>query len=134
MKTMSDNTERGKIRNRDAGKQIIDYSGLRYNNITPTDIDGLIEYKGKAFIFYEFKFNNAPMPLGQRIALTRLVDAIQKGGTPAMLILCSHNNPASEDIDAAHATAKAIYWQGAWGDGCGRTVREVTDGFLKYIG
>lgn len=131
---MSDNTERGKIRNRDAGKQIIDYSGLRYNNITPTDIDGLIEFKGKAFIFYEFKYGGAPMPLGQKIALTRLVDAIQKGGTPAALILCSHNNPASEDIDAANAIAKSIYWKGSWGDGCSRTVREVTDGFLKYIG
>lgn len=129
-----DNTERGKIRNRDAGKQIIDYSGLRFNNITPTDIDGMIEYKGKAFIFYEFKFGDAPMPLGQKIALTRMVDAIQRGGTPAILILGSHNNPASEDIDAANATVKGIYWNGSWGNGCGRTVKDVTDGFLSYIG
>lgn len=133
MMKMSD-FERGKIRNRDAGKQIIDYSGLRYNNITPTDIDGMIEYKGKAFIFYEFKYGDAPMPLGQKIALTRMVDAIQKGGTPAMLILGSHNNPASEDVDAANAVVRAVYWNGAWGNGCGRTVKEVTDSFLKYIG
>ena len=129
-----DDFERGKIRNRDARQQIIDYSGLRYNNITPTDIDGLIEYKGKAFIFYEFKYGDAPMPLGQKIALTRVVDAIQKGGTPAILILCSHNHQASEDIDAANATVRAIYWNGSWGNGCGRTVRDVTDGFLKYVG
>lgn len=131
---MTDDMERGKIRNREAGKQIIDYSGLRFNKITPTDIDGLIEFQGKAFIFYEFKYMGAPMPLGQRIALTRMVDAICMGGTPAMLILGSHNNPAAEDIDAANAVAKSIYWNGSWGSGCGRTVREVTDGFLKYIG
>lgn len=129
-----DDMERGKIRNRDAGKQIIDYSGLRFNRITPTDIDGLIEFQGKAFIFYEFKYGDAPMPLGQKIALTRMVDAIQSGGTPAMLILGSHNNPAHEDIDAANAVVRAIYWNGSWGNGCGRTVRDVTDGFLKYIG
>lgn len=129
-----DDMERGKIRNRDAGKQIIDYSGLRFNRITPTDIDGLIEYKGKAFIFYEFKYGDAPMPRGQMIALTRMVDAIQMGGTPAILILGSHSNQAAEDIDAANAKARAIYWNGAWSGGCSRTVRDVTDGFLKYIG
>lgn len=131
---MIDKTERGKIRNRDARQQIIDYSGLRYNNITPTDVDGMIEYKGKAFIFYEFKFGDAPMPLGQKIALTRVVDAIQKGGTPAILILGSHNNQATEDIDATNAIVRSIYWNGSWGSGCGRTVKDVTDGFLKYIG
>lgn len=129
-----DGFERGKIRNRDARKQIIDYSGLRYNNITPTDVDGMIEYKGKAFIFYEFKYGDAPMPRGQMIALTRIVDAIQKGGTPAALILCNHSNPFTEDIDAANAIVRSIYWNGSWGNGCGRTVKEVTDGFLRYVG
>jgi len=40
---------RGKIEHRDRARQIRDFSNLRYGNITPTDIDGLIEYQNKCF-------------------------------------------------------------------------------------
>ena len=46
------NNNRGVIQNRDRKKQIIDFSGLKYGKITPTDIDGLIEYKDKAMMFF----------------------------------------------------------------------------------
>lgn len=57
------------IRNRFRAKQLIDFGGLQYEQITPTDIDGLIEYRNIAYIIYEFKYADAEMPFGQRLAI-----------------------------------------------------------------
>ena len=52
--------ERGKIRNENHAKQLNDFSGLlRRRGITPTDIDGLIDYSGRAFIHWK---GNTPIP------------------------------------------------------------------------
>ena len=53
------------VKYRERAKQIIDFTGLQWDTITPTDIDGLIEYKNKAMVFMEFKHNDAQMPKGQ---------------------------------------------------------------------
>lgn len=66
--------ERGKIENRNRARQIIDFSGLQYGKITPTDIDGLIEYHDKAILLLEFKYADAEMPRGQKVALERMCD------------------------------------------------------------
>jgi len=36
--------------------QLRDYSGLLFGNITPTDIDGLIEYKNIGYVIIELKY------------------------------------------------------------------------------
>lgn len=58
----------GQIENRARKQQILDFSGLVFGKITPTDIDGMIEYHGKAFVYYEFKYLNADTKYGQRTA------------------------------------------------------------------
>ena len=65
---------RGAIQFRERRKQIIDFSGLRVGNITPTDCDGLIEYHNKAYILFEIKHRDAKVPEGQLKALVRSVD------------------------------------------------------------
>ena len=45
--------ERGVIHNRERGAQIRDYSGLRFGNITPTDIDGFMDFGGRVFVVFE---------------------------------------------------------------------------------
>ena len=44
---MDSNSLRGATTYKERAKQGRDFTGLRYGNITPTDIDGLIEYHGK---------------------------------------------------------------------------------------
>ena len=65
--------ERGVINNIQRAQQINDFSNLLYGKITPTDIDGMIEYRGKLYIFFEIKYKDKDMPFGQRLALERLV-------------------------------------------------------------
>lgn len=127
---------RGAIQHRNRAKQIIDFSGIRFNNITPTDIDGFIDYKNTAFVFMEMKLTGAEMPYGQELALERLVDAITESGRHnACALLCRHDkkNP-DEDIVAAETNVERIYWNGAWrATKRRRTAKEVIDSFLHFV-
>lgn len=65
----------GLIRNLAFTRQRADFSGLRFGSITPTDIDGLIEFGGRCCVFMETKHGDADLPFGQRLALERVCDA-----------------------------------------------------------
>lgn len=128
-----DDTNRGHIQNRDRARQIIDFSGMRLGSITPTDIDGLIEKDNRIFIFFEFKYNDAVMSMGQRIALERLVDDTARAGKEAVLFLCRHFvHDCNEDVDASKGLVTDIYWKGKWYKGTGLSVREQTDKYLTW--
>lgn len=112
--------------------QVVKFEGLRYGNITPTDIDGLIEYRGKAVLLYEFKLRGYGMSEGQRLALTRIVDGLEASGKFAALLLCEHDTPVEQDVDAAGAEVAGVYWRHEWREGGGRTVKDWTDAFLGF--
>jgi hypothetical protein len=101
--------------------------------ITPTDIDGLIEYDGKCFVFFELKLDDAPLPSGQRKALMRLVDDLSK---PSILIIAWHNiEDPSIDIDVALAIVSHYYYGGKWYSPMNMiTLKELVDRFLKKHG
>ena len=126
------NVDRGVIRNRDWASQIRDFSGLRYGTITPTDIDGLIEYKDTAFIIVESKHEGGEMPFGQRLALQRLCDACQKSGKDTLLIVASHNTEG--DIDFANTKVVETRYMFRWKEQTnGMTTKEAIDIFLDYV-
>jgi len=124
---------RGKVFNRALAAQIRDFSGLRYNNITPTDIDAFMDFGDKLFIVIEVKLSGAEMPYGQRLALTRLVDACHSdNGRKAIGIVCEHGNRTG-DIDLAHCSVVSIYWDRKWhSDQRRRSVRALIDSVLAY--
>ena len=123
--------DRGVIYNRQRAGQEIDFSGLRYGKCTPTDIDGLIELGGKVFIFIEYKFGDAPMPFGQKLALERVVDIMNKT-KPSLLVHAQHFSPPEQDIDGANAIVVKVRtgmrWITNWVSG--KTVKEVVDAFI----
>ena len=128
---------RGKIHNRERGRQIIDYSGVRYGLITPTDIDGFFEYHNDAFVFYEMKYGDAMLPRGQCIALMRLVNACWNAGMKAVLIIGQHDvTNADDDIRADAVPVRGIYLGPKYGWRLGklrnRTIKQMTDDFLKW--
>lgn len=124
-------SNRGIIQNRQRARQIIDFSGLQYGKITPTDLDGLIEYQNKAFIFYEFKFGNADLPYGQKLALERLANRIKD--VEVAVLVCEHNTEdPNEDINAGNAIVRNIFYRGKWySEKRRRSVKQVTDAFIQ---
>lgn len=108
------------IRNRGWAKQLRDFSGLRFGSITPTDIDGYLEFNDRLFIWIELKFAGAPLWRGQRLALARMCDVIH--GTKnargerriAAILVVEHMAPPDQDVDVAQANVCEVRYDGVW--------------------
>jgi hypothetical protein len=124
---------RGVIRNRERAQQLRDFSGLRYGSITPTDIDGFMEFGDRVFIFIESKHAGAPLPKGQRMAIERLTDAISETGRASIAIVCEHNT--HDDIDFANCPVREWRVGRQWVKPDKQyTLRAVIDSFLRRNG
>jgi len=125
---------RGAIQYPKRAKQLIDFSGLRYGNITPTDIDGFFEVHNTIYFYYEFKYKNGNMSKGQYAALLRQVDTDRAAGKEAVLLYCKHNvQDTSKPVNAASCVVVKYYYNGRWWNGNGRTAKEITDMFYEHF-
>jgi len=125
---------KGVIKYRARALQVNDFSGLvRHRGITPTDLDGCLDYRGQAFIFMEGKFQDAPTPKGQKMFLENLCNAVLNGGKFACAIIYTHNAPSSKDIDVASAIVKEVFWDRQWGLENERTVKQFITAYEKYL-
>lgn len=107
--------KRGEIHSRERAKQLRDFSGLLYGKITATDIDGLIEYHDKGYIFIETKLLGTSVGFGQQLALQRLADDLTEGRKPTICIIADHEvNDPSQDIDVANTRVREYRWQKQW--------------------
>ncbi len=121
--------QRGEIRYRDRASQLRDYSGLLFGNITPTDVDGLIEYHGKAFVIIELKLKDTSIPFGQMLALERLTDDISK---PAICIIAEHDvYEPTKDIDVAKCLVSQYRFKEVWR--IPKVQRDVKELIIKFF-
>lgn len=121
------------INNRDRIKQIIDFDGLKYGTIMPTDVDGFIEYKNKAYVIIEMKHRDKEVQKGQLIAIERVVNDLSRCGKLATAFVCEHNidNP-QEDIIASRTKVRACYFNGVWRNDGKRTLKQRLDAFIRF--
>jgi len=105
---------RGDIYNPARASQLVSFSGILYGKITPTDIDGLIDFGGNSFAILEFKFGDTPLPFGQRLAIENLVYRLQNGGASAIAIVCEHEIPAHQAIIASDTIVRSYLYRGKW--------------------
>lgn len=132
----SSTSQRGVIQNRARKQQIADMSGLRFDKITPTDLDGFLDFGNRLFVFIEGKFVTTPVLYGQQLAIDRLCDATN---TPpnryAFAIIADHFHPCDQDIDFANMTVRTIRQNGKWTPPMqrGLTVRAAIDRMISYV-
>ena len=109
---------------------------MRYGTITPTDIDGLIEYRDLAYVIYEFKLEGRDLPKGQRLALERLCDDLATAGKVAVVLVGSHRTPIGQDIACANVYVDEYRHNGQWHTPRfpPPTLREATDEWLDFAG
>lgn len=131
-----DEWSRGRIQWPGRAAQLIDFSGLRYERITPTDIDGLIEFKDRLYILLELKLSDAPMKRGQELCFERLCNALCVADKIAIAIIGEHNTPREQQIPCAEAKVRTYYREGGWQKPYTPiTVGELVDVFYRqYIG
>ena len=114
---MYDTSVRGNIIHRERARQIISYSGLvRHRNITPTDIDGFIDYNGNAFIYMDAKLEGKGIEFGQKRAFENLVKSHAKAKHPTCAIIFRHNTLAEQDIIANECYVDDYYCNMDWED------------------
>ncbi len=124
--------ERGKIKNRERARQLVDFHELKWGKITPTDLDGFIDFGNNAFVCIEYKHGDAEIGYGQELALKRLVDVIDAMRKPCILIHATHDqHDPDKDIDGANAIVVQVYSKGRWHSDGKRTVKQVIDYFLN---
>lgn len=100
------------FKNRDRAKQLILFDGLDFDtNISPMDLDGLIEYHDKKRVLIEAKLVNTPVPTGERLALERMVNDFGKAGKKALAIIADHKvfDP-KEDVHIRECIVRELYY------------------------
>lgn len=127
-------TERGVVINRRRATQVRDFSGLRYGAITPTDIDALIDFGGKAYVLIEVKHAGTKLPYGQRLAIERVVDCLALNSL-SLALIAEHDIGPDEDIDVGACVVVEYRARGLWLQPRSvLSVRETVDRFLRAQG
>jgi hypothetical protein len=127
---MNDET-RGKIRNVCYAEQIIDFSSLCFGTITPTNIDGYMDFWGKGHVFFEAKHTDAVPPYGQKLAFERVADPL---APCSIYIIASHNSPPHQQINAAETIVSSVRFLRMWiKPDRNLTTKEVIKKFLDFV-
>ena len=105
---------RGEIKYKDRARQLRDFTGLRFGSITPTDIDGFVEFRDKLFVWIEAKLTGAELLQGQRMALERQCDAVRETGRMAVVLVIEHDTEPEEDIDFASCPVRELRHHRKW--------------------
>ena len=132
---MSEFFKRDELKFKGRARQINSFLGLiRRRNITPTDIDGIIDYNGKAFIILEGKYGDAELPKGQKMALENLANAILESKKKVVVIIFRHNvHNINNDIIVSQQLVSDIYFKRKWDKiTVEKTVLEVIEMFVNH--
>ena len=122
---------RGRIQNRGRALQVNDFSNLRFENgITPTDLDGAVEWGNELFIFFELKHEGKELDYGQRLFFERMTDTLAQAGKVTSTMIADHYTAPHEDIDAAAAIVREYRGKGEWRKPESTTT--VRQGFEKF--
>lgn len=143
------------IRNRKMQAQFISYDSLAFNKefendpgkgvYHPADIDGILQFSAKthpmsekynqAVLIYEFKNQHAFMPIGQKILLESLINAVQNSGGFALVAVVKHSvyNPEI-DVDGGSGIVTEYYYDGEWRTCHPMSAIRFTDLFLIGAG
>ena len=101
---------RGAIKYLERYKQLISYEGMvRHRGITPTDIDGFIDYSGNVFLYLECKLLSKELDYGQRMALENVVKSHDACGKKGCAAIFRHNLKPDELIPAKDQYVSEVY-------------------------
>ena len=130
--------ERGVYQSVNRGRQLLLFDGLRYGNITPTDMDGVIEYHNHLWLMFEAKLEGKEVPTGQRLLLERFIQDAKKARKHGIAAIVEHNvqdtnrNIYLKDCKVRELiTTENQTWRPPKYE---ITVKEITDKFIDIYG
>lgn len=105
--------ERGTFRNTDHARQLGRFDGMRWGNITPTDIDFATDFHGRLFVYADAKYGNAELPVGQRIFFERTCELLHRPpATFAVAFVVSHWEKG--DFEFKQTIIRRYLWERVW--------------------
>ena len=103
--------KRGSYNHRRMGKQLLCFDGITYGNVTPMDIDGLIEWHDQKRVLLEIKLNGVKVLGGERLALERMVNDFAKIGKESIAIIADHKVfETDKDVMVRDCIVREIYY------------------------
>ena len=125
------------IRNPARASQVLDFTGILNPPYAPTDIDGLVEWKNKAYVIIECKHGDKDMSLGQKIAIERMTNDFSKAGKRAVAIVVEHNvDDIQQSVMVGDQVVRQVYYdnQKEWRKpNYIVTAKEAINNFIKYV-
>ena len=101
------------IRNSNQTKQGIDFTGIEYGKIYPTDIDAVLEFDNEALILMEVKKKGNKIPTGQRLVLERIANSWHTNKSVVLYVTHSFKND-NKDIPLSECNVDSVYINKEW--------------------
>jgi beta-xylosidase len=125
------------IKNPLRASQVLDFTGILKPPCAPTDIDGLVEWKDKAYVIIECKHGDKDMSLGQKMAIERMTKDFSKAGKRAVAIVVEHNiDNVQQSVMVGEQIVRQVYYdnQKEWREpNYIVTAKEAINNFIKYV-
>lgn len=129
-------SERGVFQHENRGRQLLRFDDFRYGNITPTDIDAVIDYKNYVWVFFEAKLKDKDVLFGQKLALERLIQNAFGSKKHGIAMIVEHDEEdATKDIILKNCMVREIYttenmkWRPPNYD---ITAKDMSDAYINY--
>ena len=121
------------LKNREHASQLKIFAGLKWGQISPTDIDAFLDFCDRLFVFIEVKHGTNMPPTGQRLALERICDACERDGRLVAVLVAAHSSDS--DIQVKDLPVIKYRWQRQWITPKERlTVQEAVDRLRSIAG
>ena len=101
------------IRNSNQTKQGIDFTGIEYGKIHPTDIDAVLEFDNEALILMEVKKKGNKIPIGQRLVLERIANSWHTNKSVVLYVTHNFKND-NKDIPLSECNVDSVYINKEW--------------------
>lgn len=85
------------------------FEGLDHGNLYPTDIDAVLEYKNKGYLFFEVKGKDKELSTGQKLALERLVNDTGENKLSIAVVVEHNVSDPEEEIKLKDCIVKWVY-------------------------
>ena len=129
--------KRGSYNHINMGKQLLRFDGISFGNVTPMDIDGLIEWHDQKRVLLEIKRKGVCVLGGERLALERMVNDFQTAGKESLAVIADHTVfNTNEDVNVEDCIVREIYHskEKKWRPPKKMmTVRTILDSFLLRV-
>lgn len=94
----------------DRARQLLSFETMRFGKLSLTDIDGVFEYKDKAYVLIEIKYRDTPVPRGQEICLERMAKDLGSI-KPTLVVVAEHYiRDTNRIVDVGECQVRDIYY------------------------